>query len=100
MVIAAVGLGSAGAGLLLWRAARGRVRTYWIVLAVFVGALTGMLGARLSSMPDTSRAQIVQQLAAVAVATCWFVVIRGAIRDTMRDKNSDDKNGGGRWHLD
>lgn len=84
----------------LWKVARGRVRTYWIVLAAFVGTLTGMLAARIAAMPDTARSSLVAEIAAAAVTVSWWLVARGAMRDRMERDRTDDGGDGGRWYLD
>lgn len=100
MLPLALGLTTAGAGALVWRFGRRRIGISWLVSALVVGALTGLIAVRALHQVETERSIYAAKLAAVGVAAAWFVVIRGALMDGVKRRKAAKDSPDGRWYLD
>jgi hypothetical protein len=72
-------------GALLYRSARKRLSTHWLIVVVVVGALSGLLLGRAAALPPGSHTELLQRVAIAVVFTAWWFLIREIVRARRSD---------------
>jgi hypothetical protein len=72
-------------GALLYRSARKRLSTHWLIVVVVVGALSGLLLGRAAALPPGSHTELLQRVSIAVVFTAWWFLIREIVRARRSD---------------
>jgi len=72
-------------GTLLYRSARKRLSTHWLVAVVVVGALSGLLLGRAAALPPGTHTEFLQRVSIAVVFTAWWFLIREVVRERRND---------------
>lgn len=67
-------------GALLYRSARKRLSSHWLVAIVVVGVLSGLLLGRAASLAPGAHTEIIQRAAVATVFTAWWFLVREIVR--------------------
>lgn len=72
-------------GALLFRSARKRLSSHWLIAIVVVGAQSGLLLGRAATLPPGGHTEFFQRVALATVFTAWWFLIREILRQRRED---------------
>ena len=85
METGAIGVLGLLGGTLLYRSARKRLSTHWLIAVVVVGALSGLLLGRAAALPPGGHTELLQRASIAVVFTAWWFLIREIVRQQRSD---------------
>jgi len=72
-------------GAVIYRSARKRLSTHWLIAVVVVGALSGLLLGRAAALPPGTHTEFLQRASIAVVFTAWWFLIREIVRQQRGD---------------